>query len=206
MSEHISEWLGAYLDGELSGNLLHRVETHLVECQACGEEYRALQQLSGILQEAPLPELVSPARFAAQVALRLPPRSVGSKRNKALEVGWWLVPVGLMTLWIFIQITYTLSDWLSTASIFGLVSDAALSISPEAARFTSTLGEFGLLSGGSLEWAAWSESITRTLFSQFTWQLSIAMLYLSWIVIWWARQRRQGPGQLLEAGSRSTVE
>jgi hypothetical protein len=111
-----------------------------------------------------------------------------------------------MTLWIFIQITYTLSDWLSTASIFGLVSDATLSISPQAARFTSTLGEFGLLSGGSLEWAAWSESITRTLFSQFTWQLSIAMLYLSWIVFWWARQRRQGSGQLLEAVSRPTVE
>lgn len=210
MSEqHITQWLNAYLDGELSSNLVRLVETHLVECQACREEFKSLRQLSGILQEAPLPEQISPGRFASQVALRLPPRPVAPIRHKALEVGWWLVPVGLMTLWIFIHITFTLSDWLSTASNFGLVNNAAglvLTISPEAARITPTLGEFGLLGGSNLEWATWSESFTRTIFSQFTWQVSIAILYLSWIVIWWARRKPKGIGQPFEAGSQPTVQ
>ena len=110
MSEHITKWLNAYLDGELSGNLLLVVESHLVECQACREEYQSLQHLSGILQEAPLPEPISPARFASQVALRLPSGPVTPNRSKALEVSWWLIPIGLMTLWVFIQITFIFSD------------------------------------------------------------------------------------------------
>lgn len=209
MSEHITKWLNAYLDGELSGNLLHLVETHLVECQACRAEYQSLQQLSGILREAPLPEPISPARFASQVALRLPSRPGTPNRNKILEVGWWLVPISLMTAWIFIQTAFTISDWISTANSFGFANNLAglfLSNSPESAQFTSALGEFGLLGGSSLEWAAWSESLTRTIFSQITWQVSIAMLYLSWMAIWWARHKRQGIGQPFEAKSQPTVE
>jgi len=209
MSEHITKWLNAYLDGELSGNLLLVVESHLVECQACREEYQSLQHLSGILQEAPLPEPISPARFASQVALRLPSRPGTPNRNKVLEVGWWLVPIGLMTAWIFIQTTFTINDWISTANNLGFTSGIAgmfLSSSPDSAQFTSALGEFGLLGGSSLEWAVWSESLTRTIFSQITWQVSIAMLYLSWMAIWWARQRREGVGQPFETGSRPTVE
>jgi predicted anti-sigma-YlaC factor YlaD len=209
MSEHITEWLSPYLDGELGGNLLHQVENHLVECQACREEYRSLQRLSGILQEAHLPEPVSPARFASQIVLRLPPRSVTLNRSKALEVSWWLVPIGLMALWIFIHITFALSDWISTASNLGFINNTTgliLSRSPEAARFASTLGEFGLLGGSELEWATWSESLTRTIFSQMIWQVSIAMLYLSWMAIWWARQRRREVSEFFEAGSRPTVE
>ena len=35
MSNHVSEWLNAYFDGELTGKLLHQVEDHLAECEAC---------------------------------------------------------------------------------------------------------------------------------------------------------------------------
>ncbi len=210
MSEqHITQWVNTYLDGELSSHLVRLVETHLVECQACREEFKSLRQLSGILQEAPLPEQISPERFASQVALRLPPRPVTPIRNKALEVGWWLVPIGLMALLILIQVTFAFSDWISTGIDLGFISNTAgwaLFSSSQAAQFTSALGQFGLLGGSSLEWATWSESLTRTIFSQITWQVSIAMLYLSWMVIWWARQKRQVPGQPLEAGSQPTVE
>jgi len=210
MSEqHITQWLNAYLDGELSSNLVRLVETHLVECQACREEFKSLRQLSGILQEAPLPEPVSPGRFASQIALRLPPRPVAPIRNKALEVGWWLVPVGLMTLWIFVQVTFALSDWISTGIELGFVRNTTGWVSfssPQGAQFTSALGEFGLLGGSNLEWATWSESFTRTIFSQVTWQVSIAILYLSWIVIWWARRKPKGIGQPFEAGGQPTIE
>lgn len=209
MSEHITQWLNAYLDGELSSNLVRLVETHLMECHACHEEYRSLQGLSSILQEAPLPQAISPARFASQVALRLPTRPVVSSRNKVLDVGWWLVPIGLMALWIFVQMTFALSDWISTGIDFGFISNQAgwaLFSSPQPAQFTSALGEFGLLGGRSLEWATWSESFTRTFALQVTWQVSIAILYLSWIAIWWAHRKPKGNGQIFDAGSQPVAK
>ena len=95
MSDHVLELLGAYLDGELHNGQLRKVEAHLDECQTCQEEYQALQALSATLQEAPLPDFPSPERLAADVALRLPRKPVVPVRRKALELGWWLVPVGL---------------------------------------------------------------------------------------------------------------
>ena len=58
--------------------------------------------------------------------------------------------------------------------------------------WTSTLGQFGMLEGDSLQWAETTESFTRNILPQFVWQVSIALLYLTWIAIWWARQTRQG--------------
>jgi len=34
---------------------------------------------------------------------------------------------------------------------------------------------------------------------QISLQISIALLYLSWIAIWWTRHQRQQQGQLLES-------
>ena len=38
MSDHVIDWLSAYLDGELKGGRLQRVEEHLAGCRACREE------------------------------------------------------------------------------------------------------------------------------------------------------------------------
>jgi hypothetical protein len=70
--------------------------------------------------------------------------------------------------------------------------------SASAADWSSTLGQVGVLSGNSLDLAASTETFTRTSLPQITLQVSIALLYLSWIAIWWARHTRQGNGQLLE--------
>jgi hypothetical protein len=56
---------------------------------------------------------------------------------------------------------------------------------------TSTLGQFGMLQGNSLRWAETTESFTRGLFPQIVLQAAVAMLYLTWIVVWWTRQTRQ---------------
>ncbi|HEX6035240.1 MAG TPA: zf-HC2 domain-containing protein, partial [Anaerolineales bacterium] len=72
MPKHVTEWLGAYADGELRGNRLQHVKEHLAECEVCQLELESLDRLSSLLQEAPLPEFSPPERFAAQVGLRLP--------------------------------------------------------------------------------------------------------------------------------------
>jgi len=202
MSDHILELLGAYLDGELHSKQLHEVETHLSECLVCQEEYAALQALSETLQGAPSPDFSSPERLAAEVTLRLPRKPSAPTQNKVLNIGWWLVPVGLIITWIFISTTFLTSDLVTAANGFGLLNsgtDWLASSSSTETIYSSLLGQFGLLEPGLLQLFRLSESFTRKFISNNFWQVSIAMLYLSWIAIWWARHTRQGIGQPLES-------
>lgn len=201
MSNHVTEWLNAYLDSELTGRRLHQVEEHLAECEACQAELDALQGLSALLQEVPAAEFPSAERFATQVNLLLPQKRIAAPRRQLLEVGWWMIPVGLLMAWIFIGTAVLVSDVFSAANNFGLLDGTtALLVSDpsENAYWTSTLGQVGLLEGESLQWAERTESYTRNVLPQFVWQVSIALLYLTWIAIWWARQTRQGQVPLLE--------
>ena len=199
--KHILELLGAYLDGELHGRELKKVETHLGECQICAEEYASLESLSEILQEAPLPEFRSPERFAADVALRLPRKAATPIRSRVLEVGWWLAPIGLMVIWVFLNTTNLVSETLLIANQFGLLNSTATSLisgaSPDAI-WSARLGNFGFLAGNNLQWAGTIEAFTRTTASQVLWQLSIAILYLVWIAVSWVRHEHRGFGQSVE--------
>ena len=201
MSNHIIEWLNAYVDGELKGMRLRQVDEHLTECEACQAELDSLQGLSSLLQEVPVPEFTPNEKFVSQVNLRLPQKQIKSTRSKVVEVGWWMIPVGLLTAWIFFSTAILVSDMVSTADSFGLLdSTSALLVdnTTDNAVWTSTLGQFGVLQGDSLQWAERTESTTRNVLPQFVWQVSIAILYLTWIAIWWARQTRREQVPLLE--------
>jgi anti-sigma factor RsiW len=199
MSDHIQELLGAYLDGELHGGQLRKVEAHLEECRSCLEEYHVLQALTVTLQDAPLPEFMAPERLAAEVALQLPRAQVNPASRRTLELGWWLAPVGLILVSIFLSTTILVSNLLTAADGLGLmnsVSTPLFSGSAGEAHWVGRLGQFGLLAGDRLQWAAATEGFTRTLLSPIIWQVSIALLYLSWMAIWWARRTRQEPDGL----------
>ena len=201
MSNHITEWLSAYFDGELKGRQLQQVEEHLAECEACQAELESLQGLSALLQEVPVGEFTSHERFVSQVNLRLPQRQAKATRNNVMEAGWWMIPIGLLAAWIFFSTAMLISDVVSAADNFGLLDSttaALISDSSDNAEWTSRLEQAGVLKGDSLQRAETTESFTRNVLPQFIWQVSIAMLYLTWIAIWWARHTRQGQGQLLE--------
>ena len=201
MSEHITEWLNAYLDGELHGRRLDQVEEHLAGCETCQAEMQSLETLSGLLHEVPAPEFTSPERFASRVSLRLPPRQTSSPRRAVLEIGWWMIPAGLLAAWIFIGTTILVSDVVSTANRLGLLgglSDRLVTVPLSDTYWSATLGQMGFLSGNTLDWAEATEAFTRNILPQITVQVSIALLYLSWIAIWWAHHRREGQGRLLE--------
>ena len=207
MSDHILELLGAYIDGELRGGQLRKVETHLEECQSCLEEYYTLQALSARLHAAPLPEFPSPERLAADVALRLPRKPIKPVRTKVFEIGWWLVPVGLIATWVFVSTTILISNVVAAAGDFGLLNSASawLVAGTSGVSYSAFLGQFGLLSGNSLEWVELTEAFTRMNISQIFWQVAIALLYLSWMAIWWARHMRRGSGGTFDSGNRPTV-
>ncbi|HET6821688.1 MAG TPA: zf-HC2 domain-containing protein [Anaerolineales bacterium] len=201
MSDHVMEWLNAYLDGELHGSRLHQVETHLDECNACHAELASLETLSAFLQEAPAAEFSPPEKFAAQVRLRLPRQKTAPVRNRILEVGWWMIPVALLAIWIFMNTSFFLYDMLSVADRIGWltsVSDWMRFDAWSTADWSAALERIGVLKGNSLALAASAETFTRTSLPQIILQVSIALLYLSWIAIWWARHQRQGYGQPLE--------
>ncbi len=202
MSNHVTEWLNAYLDDELKGGRLHQVQSHLAECQECQAELKSLQSLSSLLRDGPVPEFISSERFAAQVSLRLPHKQPVLKKRSALEVGWWLIPVGLLILWVFINTSALVSRVAATANEFGLLRAAPAWLvvdSSQGASWSETLGEFGLLNGNSLEWAEFTETFTRNKLPLIIWQASIAMLYLSWIAILWARHTPPQQGQFLKS-------
>jgi anti-sigma factor RsiW len=204
MSRHVSEWLNAYHDGELRGSRLHPVEAHLAECELCQAELGSLESLSSLLHEVPAPEFMPVERFAARVSLRIPHQSTGVSKKQIIEFGWWMIPVGLLAAWIFISTAFVISDILSAAGNLGLLSSTAewlASGSSNEIYLSTTIGQMGLLSGNGLNWAEATEMFTRMSLPQISFQVSIALLYLSWIAIWWARHtrhQRQQHGQLLE--------
>ena len=118
------------------------------------------------------------------------------------------MPVGLVAAWIFFSTATLLSNVVTTASEFGFLdsTSAWLVTGPSGANYSAFLGQFGLLAGNSLEWAELTETFTRTNVSQIFWQVSIAVLYLSWLAIWWARHTRQRFGRPFDGGSRPTVK
>jgi len=178
------------------------VEAHLVNCPVCQAELESLQRVSGLLHEVPTPEFTSPERFAAQVNLRLPHQQATALENRMLEIGWWMLPVGLLAAWIFIGTSFFISDILSAANALGLLSGITewMAFGPSNDIYLSaTLSQLGLLSGNSLSWAESTEAFTRMSLPLISLQVSIALLYLSWIAIWWTRHtRHQQPGQFLE--------
>lgn len=198
MSNHMHEWLNAYLDGELRGSRLQEAEAHLAECPACRAEFDSLAGISNFLHEVPEPEYMPAERFASQVSLKLPQRQVRPIRNQAFEIGWWMVPVALLAAWIFINTSFFLSDLISVAGTLGFVnsvSDWLIFGSTAEAYWTATLGQFGVLSGESLDLAAAAESVTRSALPQISLQVAIGLLYLGWIAVWWTRHTRQGHGR-----------
>ncbi|MCK6538596.1 MAG: zf-HC2 domain-containing protein [Anaerolineales bacterium] len=201
MSDHVTEWLNAYYDGELKGGRLRQVEDHLAACEACRAELESLRGLSALLHEVPAMEFVSQERFVSQVNLRLFQRRSSPTKNRVVEVGWWMIPVGLLMAWVFFSTTALVSDMVAAAGNLGVLNGvSALPASDPSANaiWASTLGRIGLLEGESLKWVESTESFTRNVLPQFVWQVSIAMLYLSWIAIWWARQTRREQTPLLE--------
>ena len=202
MSNHVTEWLNAYLDGELQGNRLQHVQEHLAACEVCQDELDALQSLSGLLQAVPLPDFPSPERFATQVNLLLPQKRTATPNSRIFEIGWWMIPIGLLAVWVFISTAALLGDAVSTAKNFGILDSTTasfISAPSETIEVTSTLGQFGMLHGNSLQWAETTESFTRGLFPQIILQVAVALLYVTWFAVWWARHTRQMNGPLLES-------
>lgn len=199
MSDHVTEWLGAYHDGELSEARVRLVEAHLAECAACQAELDELQALSALLQATP-PEgdLLPAERFVANLTLSLPHRSASSHPYRAREIGWWLIPVGLLGAGLFINITLSLSTVVSLTTGAGLLDGilGGFQGNPfQMSWFSTVMNLFGNRLGG-LGWEALSALNDANVFiARMAWrffpQALVAVSYLGWLFAWWLRRRPQ---------------
>ena len=211
MTDHIPEWLGAYHDGELHGARLRQIEQHLAGCAACQAELDAIRNLSALLQEpAPSDDFLPGERFAANLALLLPRPSEQPEPRNAFKIGWWLIPVGLLGLWLFIDITFSLSSVVTFAADSGLLGGHLtwLQGSPlQMTWFATAMDLFGSQVGAPGR-AALSVLNEANLFiaqiaGKLIPQAILAAAYLGWLFVWWLghqRQRSQSAGSFSQPG------
>ena len=198
MTEHVKQWLNAYLDGELRGAYIDRVESHLAECAECSAELDGLRKLSSLLRDtAPVGDFISTERFVSNLTLNLPRQPEHSQPRKILEIGWWLTPVGILGTWLFLQVTFLLSRLVLTASDAGLLGNtfAVFKGNAPQAQWLEILTElFGSQPGFNqtvISTLNNADLFVQSQGSAFIWQALLAIIYLVWLASWWFRQQDQ---------------
>jgi anti-sigma factor RsiW len=195
MADHVYDWLGAYHDGELEGTRLQPVERHLADCRDCRAELEEIRRLSILLQDTDPEEAFLPAdRFVANLSLNLPRRSQELRSRSRWELAWWLVPIGLLLVWAFIDITTTLSSAASFLANLGLLGPEGGWLQDAPVRmtwFTTAVRLFGDQLGGlgvgALAFLDRADLFTVRLLERLLPQLLLAAAYLGWLVAWWQR-------------------
>jgi hypothetical protein len=195
MSEHMTEWLGPYLDGELDGIRKQQVETHLASCAGCRSELQSLRNLSELLKNDPEQPAPSTDKFVARLALNLPRRLEAVSPRRAWPLNWWLVPAGITSIWIVLLILSTLVDVAVLLKGSGLAGTTFnwLHLPSETAWFSASMGLFGShLGAGSktaLDFLNELDLFVENFTVRLGWQASLAVLYWTWLVTGWVRYR-----------------
>lgn len=211
MSEHttdyVKEWLGAYLDGELSADRRSWVEEHLATCPACQQELLALRALSKLLHADPAPApFLEPEAFSRQVLKQLP-RPVQPAWQRALRLGLRFTPLGLFSVWAFFQAVI----WVSSVLLY------ALRVFPQVEQGLAVLTPawndrgYSLLGGGLLSrMFAWSgmDALTGQIgvsiwFGPLTlinlaFLALLAVLFFAWLAGLYSHHRAQAGAITLE--------
>lgn len=187
MTEHVTQWLNAYHDGELHGRKLAQVQAHLAECAACQADLESLKALSDLLGQDAFPALsATPEQFVAQVGLRLPRRSGHAAKKRP---AWALnaLPVGVFAGGVFLQGVALVSSLLLLLDWLGVGGETLAGLMPTQPLPASSLSPFS--------------SVTYDLGVPFgmgaTFNLILPILlggiYLVWLVLWWLNQNQTEP-------------
>lgn len=199
MSEHMNHWLGAYHDGELNEKQLRRVEKHLAECTACSAELEEIRSLSALLQESASEDvLIGADRFVSGLMLSLPRREMTHRadhRNKQ-QFFWWLVPVSLLLVMTFIDITSNLSLAASIAAETGFLSDMLPVVESSQAQmswFVNVMNLFGDRLGAQNQALLSAMNEANLVFAQLVRSLLpqalLSVAYIAWLFTWWFRKQ-----------------
>ncbi len=213
MIEHVTELLGAYMDGELQGTRRRQVEAHLQKCTGCRKELEELRHLSSLLQASVPMEAFPPAeKFAANMVLQIsaqnskirsPRRAGTAPSQKPLSFIWWLAPVGVLGAWVFAQAVFSLGSLLSAANAAGLLGNlpAWVSTMPQQSLwFSASVGLFGGQLNSTIKTVLdilnYFSVTGASLAIQLILQAGIALAYWAWLALWWRRRKAAQEGAL----------
>lgn len=117
-SDEFREWVGAYLDGELSVDQRKRMDAHLKTCAACREELSELRALSSLLHFDSMPMSTTRADvFSQQVVSRLSQHH-SFWMNRMEGSKFKLAPLAIFSIWAFCQAVLWVSGGLFLALRF----------------------------------------------------------------------------------------
>ena len=192
MHEEMRPLLNAYLDGELHGQRLREMETHLSSCPACQDELRQLRLVSEFLQAGSAPQAIPAERFISQLTLSLPRRPLQNRSSLPGSLAWWLIPAGLLGAWFFVQTVLTLTGVVTAAKLTGMLGQTAswLGSRQETIWFSTAISLFGRQATGPLPTLSLLNNTSlfaANLLSGFLWQAVIGLLYWAWLLFWWLR-------------------
>jgi anti-sigma factor RsiW len=88
--------LHAYLDGEVSAELMREIEQHLSTCPACRSQVERIRQVHDMLEDLPVPRL--PQEFVARLMTRARREVLFAKEKKSLFSLDWLPAQWLLDL------------------------------------------------------------------------------------------------------------
>ena len=191
MPDEMCALLNPYLDGELHGRRLREMETHLISCAACRDELKELRMVSGLLQAGAAPEFPPAERFVSQLTLSLPRRTPGNWLPTPNSPAWWLVPVGLLGAWFFVQTVFTLTGLVSAANVTGLLGNATAWLGgggQESIWFSTATSLFSGQASGAQPALSLLNNVslfTANLLGGFFWQAVIVLLYWAWLFFFW---------------------
>ena len=194
MSEHVTEWLGTYLDGELRGLRRQQVENHLERCAACRAELGRLRRLQDLLHAGPQASLQSVDKFVARLVLQLPRRPERGARVNPFPIRWWLVPAGIAAAWVSLQVLFDLAGIGSTLHGGPAVPAVAwLQLPSQTLWYSASMGLFGSRLGtGSqalLGLLNQAELFLERFAIALAWQAALAAIYWAWLALGWKRYR-----------------
>lgn len=196
MENHVKNWLGAYMDGELSGSRLETIERHLAGCPECREELEELQMLSILLHSVPAVEVQqSPARFAVQVKYQLPRTPARSPWARFWGFSWRAAPFILVGMWAFSQVVLIFSGLVTLGtSAIGQdfpVYDFLPGLMPLPYSFLDELGTI-LLDAGIFEGFGnfvFGSGFIQMIAANMLITTAAAVLLWSWLASWLAYSR-----------------
>lgn len=190
------EWLGAYFDGELSGERRAWVEEHLAACATCQSELESLRLLSGLLHADDEQVPTGSQKFAGEVARRLP-QSSQNRWQRFFNAALRYAPLGLFAAWAFSEVIL----WVSGGLLFGLSwlpgGSSLLPVGSEsglAGLLTSALNAGGLADVtealNALSFTPWFSPFGVI---NFVIIAVMAVLFSAWLAGLWAMHRQQKP-------------
>jgi hypothetical protein len=204
MNEHVTELLGAYLDGELESGLEEQVRCHLVVCRDCRQELAAMQSLSDLLQSDPKP-VTDPVAFADRLAAQLPARPDKTSTSLNRQTIWWFIPLVVLILGFVSRIVINLAGFLFFTGQSGILGDAIRNLftngwllfeAPPLITILSSLLDENLSAILPSVESFWQ--IAVGIVEELAWLGALLLVCAAWLVTVWNRQVIQNKRVLLQ--------